>query len=127
MVLVSQYTTLDLRIPSCCHHCGGNRRLAAQVVDKVLERGRISVVNPHSASAISQILIGMLGVDLAKFDLLLLEPSAETGCQQNPTMQRPTGIALSGRIPRKPFQPNRKWTVRHLRQNDLVADDMLQS
>ena len=74
--------------------------------------------------AVSQILRGMLGVDAGQVDPFLPVPSAETGCNPNPSTDRRTGVSLSARRVRKLVEPCCKWTFRCLRQNHLVIDDM---
>ena len=114
MSLVGQHTTLDLRLGMSRNRLGGDHRFGAQVTDEMPQRRRVTRVKSLAASAASQILPRMLGADAAQLDLLLLEPSAETGGQQNPSTDRRTGIPLSDGSVCKSLQPRYQWAFRHV-------------
>ena len=124
VLLVGQHATLGLGLLTERYRLGADHRLKAQEIDEMPERGRVTRVKPCVTGAVSQILRWMIGADAVQPDPFLLEPSAEIGCQPNPTTDRRTSISLCARRVRKRLKPFCKRTFRRLRQNHLLIDDI---
>ena len=116
---------LNRRQSAWCDLLRGDHALAAQKVEELSQRGRITAVHLHPSSARSQVPCRMLGGDAAQSDGLLSEPSTETRREQHLPVPRIPRVSLLARPLRKRRNVCRQRTLRRPRQDDVAIDDVL--
>ena len=91
------------------------------------ERMPVTIAWSQSLPPISQVTIRVVRRDIGDPDLFLLEPLAETGCQQNLATGRTRRIALRVHPIRELVEPGRQGASPPMWTNKLTVFDMLHS
>ena len=85
----------------------------------------VTIAWSQSLPPISQVSIRVVRRDFGDCDGFLLQPLAETGCQQNLATGRTRRVALRVHPIRKRIEPGRQGTFAPMRTNKLTVFDML--
>lgn len=108
-----------------CNLLSRDCSLAAQEVDELSQRSRVTLAPRHPARARSQVAERVLGGDATNTDGLFSEPSTEVSGEQNFPVSRTPPVSLLASPFCKRLNECRQQAIRRVGQHDVAIDDVL--